>query len=464
MRHVLTLVALMISLGFASGLMAEEATRLAEVVEIIETETATAPAADEAPKLSSGDTAWMLTSTALVLFMTIPGLALFYAGMVRTKNVLSVLMQCFAITSLITILWVIYGYSMAFDTTGMEKGVLNVSSFVGGLSKAFLGSVSRDSLTLTIPETVFMTFQMTFAIITPALIVGAFAERMKFSALLLFTAIWFTIVYVPIAHMVWSGDGGLMWDWGVLDFAGGTVVHINAGIAGFVAALTLGKRRGYPETAMPPHNLAFTVIGASMLWVGWFGFNAGSAVAADGNAGMAMAVTQIATAAAALTWMFGEWISHDKPSVLGIASGAVAGLVAITPASGTAGPMGALLIGVVAGLCCFLASTKLKRAFGYDDSLDVFGVHAVGGIIGAILTGLCAATEFGGKGLAEGMTIASQLGVQFKGVAVTVVYTAVISFIILKLIDVLLGGLRVSPEEETVGLDLSEHNEKGYNF
>jgi Amt family ammonium transporter len=464
MRHVLKLVALMISLGFASGLMAEEAVRLAEVVEIIETETTTAPAADEAPKLSAGDTAWMLTSTALVLFMTIPGLALFYSGMVRTKNVLSVLMQCFAITSLITILWMVYGYSMAFDTTGMEKGVLNFSSFIGGLSKAFLATVSRDSLTLTIPETVFMTFQMTFAIITPALIVGAFAERMKFSALLLFMAIWFTVVYLPIAHMVWSGDGALMWDWGVLDFAGGTVVHINAGIAGFVAALTLGKRRGYPETPMPPHNLAFTVVGASMLWVGWFGFNAGSAVAADGNAGMAMAVTQIATAAAALTWMFGEWFSHGKPSVLGIASGAVAGLVAITPASGTAGPMGALLIGVVAGLCCFLASTKLKRKFGYDDSLDVFGVHAVGGIIGAILTGLCAATEFGGKGLAEGMTIASQLGVQFKGVAVTVVYTAVISFIILKLIDVMLGGLRVSPEQETVGLDLSEHNEKGYNF
>ncbi len=464
MRQLFTLAALLIALGFTSGLMAEEVIRAAEVVEIIETETAPAAAAEEAPTLNSGDTAWMLTSTALVLFMTIPGLALFYAGMVRTKNVLSVLMQCFAITSMITVLWMLYGYSLAFDTTGMEKGVTNFSSFVGGLSKAFLSSVSRDSLTMTIPETVFMTFQMTFAIITPALIVGAFAERMKFSALLLFMGIWFTIVYAPIAHMVWSGDGALMWDWGVLDFAGGTVVHINAGIAGFVAALTLGKRRGYPETPMPPHNLAFTVVGASMLWVGWFGFNAGSAAAADGNAGMAMAVTQIATAAAALTWMFAEWITHDKPSVLGIASGAVAGLVAITPASGTAGPMGALLIGFAAGLACFLASTKLKRKFGYDDSLDVFGVHAVGGIIGAILTGLCAASELGGKGLAEGMTIGSQLVVQFKGVMVTVIYTAVVSFVILKILDILLGGLRVSQEAETVGLDISEHNERGYNF
>lgn len=421
-------------------------------------------AAAEESRLNSGDTAWMLTSTALVLFMTIPGLALFYSGMVRTKNVLSVLMQCFAIASLITVLWALYGYSIAFDTTGMEKGVVNFNSFIGGLSKAFLATVSRDSLTLAIPETVFMTFQMTFAIITPALIVGAFAERMKFSALLLFMGIWFTIVYAPIAHMVWSGDGALMWDWGVLDFAGGTVVHINAGIAGFVAALMIGKRRGYPETPMPPHNLAFTVVGASMLWVGWFGFNAGSAVAADGNAGMAMAVTQIATAAAALTWMFAEWALHGKASVLGIASGAVAGLVAITPASGTAGPMGALLIGTVAGMCCFLASTKLKRKLGYDDSLDVFGVHAVGGIVGALLTGLCAASEFGGKGLAEGTTIGAQLAVQFKGVAVTVIYTAIVSFIILKLLDVLLGGLRVTQEEESVGLDLSDHNEKGYNF
>jgi Amt family ammonium transporter len=424
-------------------------------------EEAAAAAAAAAPTLSSGDTAWMLTATALVLFMTIPGLALFYAGMVRSKNVLSVMMQCFAITALITILWAVYGYSLAFDTTGMEKGAINLNTFVGGLEKAFLAGVGRDSLTLTVPETVFVVFQMTFAIITPALIVGAFAERMKFSAMLLFMALWFTLVYAPMAHMVWSGDGALMWDWGVLDFAGGTVVHINAGIAGLVAALVLGKRKGFPTTAMPPHNLGYTLIGASMLWVGWFGFNAGSAVAADGNAGMAMAVTQIATAAAALMWMFAEWSAHGKPSVLGIASGAVAGLVAITPASGTAGPMGAIAIGAAAGLGCFIASTKIKRAMGYDDSLDVFGVHAVGGIIGAILTGVFADAALGGKGLAEGMTIASQVMVQAKGVIVTVIYTAVVSYILLKIIDVIIG-LRVNEEDETMGLDLSQHDERGY--
>jgi len=424
-------------------------------------EEAAAAAEAAAPTLSSGDTAWMLTSTALVLFMTIPGLALFYSGLVRSKNVLSVMMQTFAITGLMTVLWVLYGYSLAFDTTGMEKGVMNLNSFIGGLEKAFMAGVGRDSLTLAVPESVFATFQMTFAIITPALIVGAFAERMKFSAMLLFMGIWFTVVYAPIAHMVWSGDGGLMWDWGVLDFAGGTVVHINAGIAGLVAALVLGKRKGYPTTAMPPHNLGYTIMGASMLWVGWFGFNAGSAVAADGNAGMAMLVTQVATATAALTWMFAEWTTHGKPSVLGIASGAVAGLVAITPASGTAGPMGAIAIGAAASLGAFIASTKIKRAFGYDDSLDVFGVHAVGGIIGAILTGVFADASLGGKGLAEGMTIASQVMVQAKGVLFTVVYTAVASYIILKIVD-LIVGLRVSEEEETEGLDTALHGERGY--
>ena len=415
------------------------------------------------PELNSGDTAWMLTSTALVLFMTIPGLALFYAGMVRAKNVLSVMMQCFAITALMTVLWTIYGYSLAFDATGMTKEAINLSTFVGGLGKAFLSGVNRDSLTLAIPETVFATFQMTFAIITPALIVGAFAERMKFSALLSFMALWFTLVYAPIAHMVWGGDGALMWDWGVLDFAGGTVVHINAGIAGFVACLVIGKRKHYPMMAMPPHNLNFTIMGASMLWVGWFGFNAGSAVAANGDAGMAMLVTQIATAMAALSWMFAEWLTHGKPSVLGIASGAVAGLVAITPASGTAGPMGALLIGLASGVICFLASTRLKRMLGYDDSLDVFGVHAVGGIVGAILTGLCADVALGGKGLAEGMTIASQLWAQFKGVAFTVVYSGVLSFVILKIVDAVVG-LRVTEEEETQGLDIALHDERGYNL
>ena len=423
------------------------------------------------PELNSGDTAWMLTSTALVLFMTIPGLALFYAGMVRAKNVLSVMMQCFAITALVTVLWTIYGYSLAFDTTGMIAGQTNLNSLIGTLAKAFLSGVTVESLwqpvttaANAIPETVFMAFQMTFAIITPALIVGAFAERMKFSALLLFMGIWFTLVYLPVAHMVWGGSGSLIGsNWGVLDFAGGTVVHINAGIAGFVACLVIGKRKGYPSTAMPPHNLNFTVMGASMLWVGWFGFNAGSAVAANGSAGMAMAVTQIATATAALSWMFAEWLSHGKPSVLGIASGAVAGLVAITPASGTAGPMGALLIGLAAGILCFLASTKLKRALGYDDSLDVFGVHCIGGIIGAILTGLCADKMMGGVGLAEGMTVASQLWAQFKGATFTLVYSGVLSFVILKIVDVLVG-LRVTEEQETEGLDIALHDERGYNL
>ena len=403
-------------------------------------------------KLSAGDTAWMLTATALVLFMTIPGLSLFYAGMVRAKNVLSVLMQCFAITALMTVLWALYGYSIAFGGEG---------AFWGGLSKAFLAGVTVDSLSGTIPETVFMTFQMTFAIITPALIVGAFAERMKFSSMLWFMAIWLTVVYAPIAHWVW-GDGGWLGDKSILDFAGGTVVHINAGIAGLVAAIMLGKRKGYPHTPMPPHNLGYTIVGAAMLWVGWFGFNAGSELAADGTAGMAMAVTQIATAAAALAWMFSEWISHGKPSVLGIASGAVAGLVAITPASGTAGPMGALAIGAASGVGCFFAATKLKRALGYDDSLDVFGVHAVGGIIGAILTGVFCAPSLGGAGFGEGIdSIGAQVGVQILGVAATVIYTGVVTFVILGVLKALIG-LRVTEEQEEEGLDLAMHDERGY--
>ena len=411
--------------------------------------------------LDSGDTAWMLVATVLVLFMTIPGLALFYGGMVRSKNVLSVLMQCFAITSLITVLWMMIGYSLVFDTTGMEKGVTNLNSFIGGLGKAFLSGVGVDSLVATIPETVFMMFQMTFAIIAPALIVGAFAERMKFSSMLVFMGIWSLVVYAPIAHMVWSGDGGFFWDMGVLDFAGGTVVHINAGIAGLVAALVLGKRKGWPTTAMPPHNLTYTLLGASMLWVGWFGFNAGSALAANGSAGMAMAVTQIATAAAALAWMFSEWLTHGKPSVLGIASGAVAGLVAITPAAGYVGPTGALVIGLVGGVGCFYASTKLKRAFKYDDSLDVFGLHAVGGIIGAILTGVFAAASFGG--LKGDINIGAQVWTQIVGVGITVIYCAIATYIILKIIDVTMG-LRVSEEQEAEGLDLSQHDERGYNL
>jgi len=411
--------------------------------------------AGDPPTLDAGNTAWMLTSTALVLFMTIPGLALFYAGMVRSKNVLSVMMQCFAITALVTLLWVVGVYSMAF-TSG---GALN--AWIGGLDKAFLAGVGVNTLSGSIPETVFMTFQMTFAIITPALIVGAFAERMKFSALLWFMGLWLVLVYGPVAHWVWGG--GWLADKGVLDFAGGTVVHINAGIAGFVAALMLGKRKGYPNVAMTPHNLGYTLIGASMLWVGWFGFNAGSELAADGTAGMAMAVTQIATAMAALTWMFAEWLAHGKPSVLGIASGAVAGLVAITPASGTAGPMGAIAIGLASGVVCFLAATKLKHAIGYDDSLDVFGVHAVGGIIGAMLTGVFADASLGGVGLKAGITIGDQVVIQFIGVAATLVYTAVVSFILLKVIDLVIG-LRVNEEQESMGLDIALHDERGYSL
>ena len=405
-------------------------------------------------QLSAGDTAWMLTATALVLFMTIPGLSLFYAGMVRAKNVLSVLMQCFTITALMTILWALYGYSIAFGGEGM---------YWGGLDKLFLRGVTVDSLSGSIPETVFMTFQMTFAIITPALIVGAFAERMKFSAMLWFMGFWLTLVYAPITHWVW-GDGGWLGNMGILDFAGGTVVHINAGIAGLVSALVLGKRKGYPTSPMPPHNLGYTMIGAAMLWVGWFGFNAGSELAANGTAGMAMAVTQIATAAAALGWMFCEWLSHGKPSVLGIASGAVGGLVAITPASGFVGPMGALAIGIAAGVGCFLAATTLKRKIGYDDSLDVFGVHAVGGIIGALLTGVFAAEALGGAGFGSGISsIGGQVQTQAIGIIVTIVYTGVVSFILLKVIGSVMG-LRVNEEQEAEGLDVALHDERGYNL
>ncbi len=409
--------------------------------------------ADEGPVLSSGDTAWMLTSTALVLFMTIPGLSLFYAGMVRSKNALSVMMQGFVITCLVTVLWMVYLYALAFGD--------DVGGMIGNLAKAFHNGVSFTTLKGTIPESVFSTFQLTFAIITPALIVGAFAERMKFSALLWFTALWATFVYAPIAHWVWGG--GWLAGIGVMDFAGGTVVHVNAGIAGLVAALVLGKRRGYPNTPIKPSNLVLTLVGAGMLWVGWFGFNAGSELAADGRAGMAMFVTQVATAGAALTWMFAEWFAHGKPSALGLASGAVAGLVAITPASGYVGPVGALAIGVAAGLGCYFAVVKVKRALGYDDSLDAFGVHGVGGIIGALLTGVFADASFGGIGLAEGVSIAGQVMKQVIGVLATIVYCGIATFIILKVIDVVIG-LRVVEEEEEAGLDLSLHDEQGYNL
>jgi Amt family ammonium transporter len=403
--------------------------------------------------LNSGNTAWMLTATALVLFMTIPGLSLFYAGMVRAKNALSVMMQCFAITCLITILWSLYVYSLAFGA--------DIGGFVGGLGKALMAGVGVDALSGTIPESVFSVFQLTFAVITPALIVGAFAERMKFSAMLWFMALWVTLVYAPVCHWVWGG--GWLSGQGVLDFAGGTVVHINAGVAGLVAALVMGKRHGYPLHAMKPSSMVLTAVGAGMLWVGWFGFNAGSALAADGIAGMAMLVTQIATAAAAMTWMFMEWLRHGKPSALGLLSGAVAGLVAITPASGFVGPMGALAIGVAAGLLCYLAVVKMKRVLGYDDSLDAFGVHGVGGLVGAILTGVFVDTGLGGSGLAEGVSMGAQVVKQFIGAAATIVYCGVVSFVLLKVIDAVIG-LRVTVEEEQEGLDLVLHDEQGYNL
>ena len=419
----------------------------------------------EESKLDSGDTAWMLVSVALVLFMTIPGLALFYGGLVRSKNVLSVLMQCFAVTALITILWVFFGYSLAFDTTGMVAETTNLNSFVGGFSKAFLKGIGSETLSGSIPEIVFVMFQLTFAIITPALIAGAFAERMKFSAMLLFSAIWSLIVYAPLCHMAWSGDGSFFADiLGAHDFAGGTVVHVNAGIAALVATLLVGNRIGYPKTHMPPHSLTLTVVGASMLWVGWFGFNAGSALAADGAAGMAMLVTQISTATAALTWITIEWVKHGKPSVLGIVTGAVAGLVAITPASGFVGPMAAIAIGLVSGVVCFWGATSLKQSLGYDDSLDAFGVHGIGGVVGCLLTGVFADPELGGMGFAEGITtIGQQVWAQFLSLVVTVVFSGVLSFIILKIVDAIVG-LRVEENEEQEGLDLALHGERGYDL
>ncbi|MFO1152651.1 MAG: ammonium transporter [Rhodospirillales bacterium] len=394
----------------------------------------------------------MLTSTALVLMMTIPGLALFYCGMVRKKNVLDVAVQSFTICCLATVLWFVIGYSLAFTDGGA------LQTYIGGFDRLFLAGMGLDTvnaLAATIPESVFMTFQMTFAIITPALITGAFVDRMKFSAVILFMTLWSLIVYAPIAHWVWGG--GFLGGWGVLDFAGGTVVHINAGIAGLVCCIVVGKRKGYGVDNMAPHNLILSLIGASLLWVGWFGFNAGSAVTAGDRAGMAMVVTQIATAVAALTWMFLEWILRGKPSVLGIISGAVGGLVAITPASGFVGPTGALFIGLAAGLCCYAGAVWLKHALKYDDSLDVFGVHGVGGIIGAILTGVFAEEAIGGTpGLLEGNP--GQVWTQVEGIVVTIVWCAVASFIILKVIDLIIG-LRVDVEDEVAGLDISLHGE-----
>jgi Amt family ammonium transporter len=410
---------------------------------------AEAAATPAAPTLSAGDTAWMLTSTALVLMMTIPGLALFYGGMVRKKNVLATVMQSFAITCIVTVVWMVIAYSLAFTDGG------SMNAYIGGMSRFLLKDMEVGTLKGTIPESVFMCFQMTFAIITPALICGAFADRMKFSALVIFMVLWQIIVYAPIAHWVWGG--GFLAGLGVLDFAGGTVVHINAGVAGLVCALYLGKRVGYGSENMSPYNLVYAVIGASLLWVGWFGFNAGSELAADGRAGYAMTVTQIATAAAALAWMFSEWLVHKKPSVLGIISGAVAGLVAITPASGYVGPVGSLWIGAAAGVGCFFAATTLKKAIGYDDSLDAFGVHAVGGIIGALLTGVFALKAVcGTSGLLEGNP--GQVLIQLEGITATIVWTAVATFVIL-IITNILTGVRVSQAVEIEGLDINLHGE-----
>lgn len=397
-----------------------------------------------APKLDTGNTAWMLTSTALVLMMTIPGLALFYGGMVRKKNVLATIMQSFAITALVTIIWFVAGYSLAFTDGG------GANAFIGGLGAFMHNGIGVGTLSGTIPTFVFSMFQMTFAIITPALIAGAFAERMKFSAMLIFMGLWSIIVYSPIAHWVWGG--GFLSGLGVLDFAGGTVVHINAGVAGLVCALVLGKRKGFGQTNMAPHNLVLSVIGASLLWVGWFGFNAGSELAADGLAGAAMINTQIAAAAAALAWMFAEWIIVKKPSVLGIISGAVAGLVAVTPASGFVNPTGAFVIGIVAGVGCYYGAAHLKKMFGYDDSLDAFGVHGIGGIIGALLTGVFADPAINSAGKDHSIVT------QFLGVAATIIWAAVASFVILMIVKSLVG-LRPTEQEEEEGLDIVLHGE-----
>ena len=405
--------------------------------------------------LDTGDTAWILTSTALVLFMTIPGLSLFYAGLVRSKNVLSVLMQCFAITCLVSILWLVFGYSLAFSDGG------SINNWVGGFTNTFLSNVSRDSMSGTIPESVFVMFQMTFAIITPALVIGGFAERMKFSAMLWFSALWLTVVYIPVCHWVWGG--GWLYEKGVLDFAGGLVVHLTAGVGAIVAAMVLGNRKGFPRTAMPPHNLTMSVTGAGMLWVGWFGFNAGSAIAANNDAGMAMLATHISAATASLVWMFAEWIKYGKPSVLGIVTGMIAGLGTITPASGFVGPMGALMIGAAAGIVCFTATNFIKRVLRIDDSLDVFPVHGVGGILGTFLCGILVAKQFGGAGLAEDMTIGSQVWVQVQGILAVLIWTVIATFSILQVIKVIVG-LRVDEQQETEGLDITQHEETGYNM
>lgn len=407
--------------------------------------------------VDGANTAWILTSTALVLFMTIPGLSLFYGGLVRTKNVLSILMQCFAITIMISILWLVVGYSIAFGPSE--------SPYWGGLSKAFFNGVVIDSMSGDIPETVFAAFQMTFAIITPALVVGAFAERMKFSSMMLFSGLWALLVYFPVANWVWGG--GWLGQMGLIDFAGGTVVHVTAGVAAVVAALMLGQRNGFLSSAMVPHNMTMTVTGAGMLWVGWFGFNAGSALAANGGAGMALIATHLSASAGALTWMGIEWVKHGKPSALGAVTGMVAGLATITPASGSVGPAGGMLVGIAGGAICYFATTTMKSKLKIDDSLDVFPVHGVGGMLGTFLAGILVSQNLGvfsGNGYADGMTMGSQLGVQITGILATAIYTAVLTFIILKVVGALTSGIRISDEEEQMGCDITDHDEKGYSM
>lgn len=413
-----------------------------------------------ADELNGADTAWILTSTALVLFMTIPGLSLFYAGLVRVKNVLSVLMQCFALTCLMSVVWFVVGYTIAFGSDGVEQG-----KYIGDFGNLFFGAITRESMKGTIPASLFAIYQMTFAIITPALIAGAFAERMRFSAMLIFSTLWLVLVYAPICHWVWGG--GWLGAMGLQDFAGGTVVHISAAVAALVAALVMGPRRGFGTVAMPPHNLTLTVAGAGMLWVGWFGFNAGSALGANNSAAMAMLVTHLSAACGSLAWMCMEWMRHGKPSVLGIVTGMVAGLGTITPASGSVGPAAAIVIGLSAGVICYFATNLLKNALKVDDSLDVFPVHGVGGILGTLLVGVFASTQLGvfsGHGFSTGIdTMGGQLAVQATGVVATFVYTAIVTFVILKLVNMFVG-LRVDSEAEMQGLDLVLHDERGYDL
>ena len=410
------------------------------------------PASALADDFSAGDTAWMLTASALVLIMTLPGLSLFYGGLVRSRNVLSILMQCFTIACVMSLLWFVVGYSLAFSGDG---------AFIGNLDKAFLNGVTVDAMQGTIPETVFVVFQMTFIMITPALFVGGFAERINFSAMLIYSILWSLLVYIPICHWVWGG--GWLQQMGLLDFAGGTVVHITAGISAIVAAMVLGSRRGFPLKAMPPHNLGLTVTGAGLLWFGWFGFNGGSQLAADGGAGMAILVTHLSAAAGSVAWMAIEWVRYGKPSVLGIVTGMVAGLGSITPASGFVGPMGGVIIGISGGVICYFATQLIKTRLKIDDSLDVFPVHGVGGILGTLLAAVFISTQWGGAGYAQGMNLASQMQVQIIGVVATLVYTAVVSYVLLKLVGMVVK-LRVDEEEEQQGLDLVQHGETGYNL